>query len=91
MEGKVIMGELEKLPNIGKEVERQLNQVGIFTFDELKDIGAEQAWLNIQKIDESACMNRLLGIEGAIQGVKKKLLEEERKLQLKEFYTWHKK
>lgn len=91
MEGKVIMGELEKLPNIGKEVERQLNQVGIFTFDELKDIGAEQAWLNIQKIDESACMNRLLGIEGAIQGVKKKLLKEERKLQLKEFYTWHKK
>ncbi len=33
------MGELSKLPNIGKEVERQLNKVGIFTYDELKNIG----------------------------------------------------
>jgi DNA transformation protein and related proteins len=42
------MGELSKLPNIGKEVERQLNKVCIFTYDELKNIGAEQTWLKIQ-------------------------------------------
>lgn len=29
------MGELSKLPNIGKEVEKQLNNVGIFTYDEV--------------------------------------------------------
>lgn len=85
------MGELAKLPNIGKEVERQLEEVGINNYKELKALGAEQAWLKIQEIDESACMHRLLALEGALQGVKKTLLPEERKAELKEFYKWHKK
>lgn len=85
------MGELSKLPNIGKVVEEQLNQVGIFTEEELKSVGAEQAWLKIQQIDESACIHRLLALEGAIQGVKKTLLPDARKLELKDFYHWHKK
>jgi DNA transformation protein len=85
------MGELSQLINIGKEVERQLNQVGIHSYDELKAAGTEQAWLKIQEIDESACIHRLLGIEGAIQGVKKSLLPETRKAELKQFYNWHKK
>lgn len=85
------MGELSSLPNIGKEVERQLNEAGITNYDELKELGAEQAWLKIQEIDESACIHRLLALEGAIRGVKKTLLPEERKAELKEFYHWHKK
>lgn len=85
------MGELANLPNIGKEVERQLNQAGIFTFDELKALGSKKAWLKIQEFDESACIHRLLALEGAIRGVKKTLLPEDRKAELKEFYKWHKK
>lgn len=84
------MGELSKLPNIGPEVERQLGQVGITTPEELRQIGAQEAWLRIQQIDESACIHRLLALEGAIQGVKKTLLPEEKKAELKEFYHWHK-
>ncbi|NEZ74992.1 competence protein TfoX [Clostridium botulinum] len=84
------MGELSKLLNIGKEVESQLNKVGIFSYDELKDIGTEQAWLKIQEIDSSACIHRLLALEGAIQGVKKTALPQERKAELKDFYNWHK-
>ncbi|MEY8001990.1 TfoX/Sxy family protein [Clostridium sp. Mt-5] len=84
------MGELSKLPNIGKEIERQLNEVGIFTYNELKDIGAEQTWLKIQEIDASACIHRLLALEGAIHGVKKTALPQERKVDLKDFYNWHK-
>lgn len=83
--------KLSDLPNIGKEVERQLNEVGITTAEELAEIGAEQAWLKIQEIDESACIHRLLALEGAIQGIKKTLLPDERKAELKEFYHWHKK
>ena len=37
------MGELSKLPNIGKTVEEQLAQVGINTADELREIGAKTA------------------------------------------------
>lgn len=84
------MGELSKLFNIGKEIESQLNKVGIFTYDELKDIGAEQAWLKIQEIDDSACIHRLLALEGAIQCVKKAALPKERKANLKDFYNWNK-
>lgn len=84
------MGELAKLPNIGKVVEEQLNQVGIFTEADLKSAGSKKAWLKIQKIDESACIHRLLALEGAIQGVKKTALPDTVKADLKEFYQQHK-
>ena len=80
------MGELSKLPNIGKAVEEQLNKVGIDTSEKLRELGAERAWLEIQKIDESACIHRLL----ALCGVKKTLLSDERKAELKEFYNKNK-
>ena len=89
-QGKIFMGELSKLPNIGKTVEEQLNQVGINSVDELKNIGAKEAWLKIQEIDESACINRLMALEGAIQGVKKTMLPDDVKADLKEFYQRHK-
>ncbi|MDD7146784.1 MAG: TfoX/Sxy family protein [Lachnospiraceae bacterium] len=85
------MGELSKLPNIGKTVEEQLLQVGISSADELKAVEAKEAWLKIQAIDESACIHRLMALEGAIQGVKKTMLSDEVKADLKEFYQWHKK
>ena len=85
------MGELSKLPNIGKTVEEQLIQVGISSADELRRVGAKAAWLKIQEMDESACIHRLMALEGAIQGVKKTMLSDEVKADLKEFYQWRKK
>lgn len=84
------MGELSKQPNIGKVVEEQLNQVGIFDLDQLKENGSKEAWLKIKAIDDSACINRLYGLEGAIRGIKKKDLPEEIKVELKEFYNRYK-
>ena len=89
-QGELLMGELSKLPNIGKTVEEQLNQVGINSADELKSIGSKEAWLKIQKIDESACIHRLMALEGAIEGVKKTMLSDEVKADLKEFYQRNK-
>lgn len=80
------MGNLSKLPNIGAVVEEQLNQVGITTYDQLKETGSKQAWLKIKAIDESACINRLYGLEGAIRGIKKSQLSPEVKAELKELY-----
>lgn len=85
------MGELSELQNIGKVVEEQLVKVGISTAEELKKIGAKEAWLKIQEIDESACIHRLMALEGAIRGVKKSLLPADVKEDLKEFYQWRKK
>ena len=85
------MGELSNLPNIGKVVEEQLLQVGVDSEEELKRIGAREAWLRIQEIDESACIHRLMALEGAIRGVKKSMLPDEVKADLKAFYQQHRK
>ena len=84
------MGELSKLPNIGKAVEAQLIQVGIDTPEALRQVGAKAAWLKIQETDLSACIHRLLALEGAIQGVKKTRLPDAVKADLKAFYQAHK-
>ena len=84
------MGELTKLPNIADKLETQLNEVGISTFDELKQIGSREAWLRILARDPSACIMRLSALEGAIQGVRWHHLDEQTKASLKEFYHQHK-
>lgn len=85
------MGKLSDLPNIGKVVEEQLNAVGIENAEQLVQTGAENAWLKIQQTDESACIHRLLALEGAIRGVKKTDIPAERRAELKKFYMEHKK
>ena len=60
------------------------------TCDELRQTGSREAWLKIQRIDPSACIHRLLGLEGAVSGVKKADLPEEEKRNLQEFYAQHK-
>ena len=84
------MGELSKLPNIGEVVENQLNEVGISTYKELKEIGSKEAWLRIKSIDDSACIHRLYSLEGAIRGIKKSKLPEDVKIELKYFYNNYK-
>ena len=85
------MVELTKLPNIGSTVERQLEQAGIGTAEALRQLGSREAWLRIQAIDESACIHRLLALEGAIRGVRKAELPEDVRAELREFYRRHKK
>ena len=80
------MGELQKLPNIGKELERQLESVGIASAEELKTVGSREAWLRILQNDPSACLMRLNALEGAIQGVRWHHLDTETKSELKTFY-----
>ena len=81
------MGELSKLPNIGKVVDEQLNGVGINTVDELIDIGSKEAWLKIKEVDDSVCINSLMALEGAIQNIRWHDLSDEDKNNLKEFYN----
>lgn len=85
------MGELSRLPNIGKIVEEQLVCVGINSAEKLRETGGKAAWLKIQEFDESACIHRLLALEGAIEGVKKTMLSDEVKADLRKFYLKNKK
>lgn len=78
------------MPNIGPIVEQQLYEVDMHTYKDLKEVGSKQAWLHIKAIDDSACIQRLYALEGAIRGFKKALLSAEEKVELKAFYNAHK-
>ena len=84
------MGVLLELPNIGKALEEQLNSVGIYNAEALKDVGSKEAWIRIKAMDTTACYNRLCALEGAIQGVRWHMLSEDIKADLKKFYTENK-
>ncbi len=84
------MSELSKLPNIGKEIERQLIAVGISQPSELVKMGSKNAWLKIKAIDDSACINRLYALEGAILGMCWHDLPSDLKKDLKDFYNLNK-
>ena len=81
------MGELSELPNIGKVVEEQLNDVGIESVDDLINIGSKEAWLKIKEVDDTACINRLMALEGAIQNIRWHDLSDKDKKDLKNFYN----
>ncbi|EPM7560285.1 TfoX/Sxy family DNA transformation protein [Enterococcus faecium] len=49
------MKKLSDYPNIGKKTEKQLAAVEIYTIEELKKLGAEQAWLKNQR-NRSFCL-----------------------------------
>lgn len=76
---------LTDLPNIGPHAAQQLTEVGIAAPEDLLAIGAERAWLKLQTIDPGVCLHMLYGLEGAVQGIPKKLLDPARKQELKEF------
>ena len=60
--------------------------MGIVTPEALRQVGTKAAWLKIQEIDPSACIHRLLALEGAIQCVKKSMLPDAVKSDIKAFY-----
>ena len=80
------MGELSKLLNISTVVEGKLNEVGITTQKQLKEIGSKQAFLSLRKNDSGACINMLCALEGAIQGIRWHSLSDDVKRELKEFH-----
>lgn len=84
------MSELSALPNIGKAVEQQLHEVRIETVEQLVELGSKLAWMKIKEIDDSACINRLYALEGAIQGIRWHDLSEEIKTELHDFYNAYK-
>mgnify|MGYP001770109528 CR=1 FL=1 len=85
------MSELCKLPNIGKVVAEQLEMVGISTPSQLKTVGSEEAFARLATLDESACINMLYALEGAIQEIRWHNLSAKRKKELLEFFYFCKK
>lgn len=78
--------QLKDLPNIGVKLEKQLIAAGIGTVEQLISAGSREAWLRIYSQDSSACIHRLLALEGGIIGVPKTELPDSVKQELRTFY-----
>jgi len=86
MEDNKIKSTLTGRINIGKDTEAKLIRAGIDSFEKLKEMGSEQAFLRLQAFDPGACLNLLYGLEGAIEGVKWNELPVEKKQYLLVFH-----
>ncbi len=80
------MGELSKLPNISKVIEEKLNESGVETVAQLQELGSKEAFVRIRLRDNTACVNMLCALEGAIQGIRWHQLADDKKQELKAFY-----
>lgn len=82
-----MMGRLTELPNIGPVLAGNLEKIGVSTPEELTVVGAEGAFLAIRaQVDPRACLHQLEALAGAVSGVRKSQLPQERKDELKRWY-----
>ena len=79
--------DLTDLPNIGPVLADNLRRVEITTPEELRAVGACEAWLRIRtRVDSGACFHQITALAGAEEGVPKKELSPERKAELRAFF-----
>ena len=82
-----MMSALSDLPNVGKVLEDNLRKINIETPEQLRQIGAEEAFFRIRMVvDPGACLHMLYGIQGAIEGIPDKFLSDQIKERLRLFY-----
>lgn len=81
------MEKLTDLPNLGPVLAGNLQKIGIETPEQLRTLGAREAFVRIRaQVDSGACLHQLQALEGAVEGVPKSCLTPEKKQELKEFY-----
>ena len=81
------MGNLQRLPNIGRKMEQSLRNVGIETIEEFDRIGSRQAFLKVLANEPDSCRTRLYALEGAARRVRWHTLPEEVRQELIRFYN----
>lgn len=82
---------LSSLINIGVVLAEKLEQVGVETPEELISHGSENSFMRLFAADKDICVNSLLALEGAIQGIRWHNLDDSRKAELGMFYKMCKK
>ena len=79
------MAEMTSMRNIGREMARKLQVLGINSAEELRDMGAKAAFLQLKATWPQVCLVHLYALEGAVQDIEFNGLAEERKRELKAF------
>lgn len=77
--------ELTDLPNISVALGEALSRAGLQSPEALRLAGAEAAWNLLQIAGFRSCMQSLLALEGAIQGINWQALPAARRFELVRF------
>ena len=78
---------LTDLPNIGPKLAENLRRVGLDTPEAFRAAEAKDAFLRIRtQVDSAACFHQLTALAGAEQGIPKKTLTAEEKIELRNFF-----
>lgn len=85
------MAELTSMMNIGKEMAKKLETVGIDSSEKLLEAGSKQAFFQLKERYPQICLVHLYALEGAIQNTEFNSLSEDKKKELKEFSDFLKK
>jgi DNA transformation protein len=78
--------DLTQLPNIGEVLAQKLNEIEVYSYDDLIDIGSVEAVLRIVGTDTFGYYNMLYALEGAIRGIRWHDIPKDDRQILKEEY-----
>jgi DNA transformation protein len=59
---------LSDLPNFGPKSQQMLAQVGIHTIEQLRELGAVRAYVQVKRSGACSSLNLLWAMEGALSG-----------------------
>lgn len=79
------MTDLTSLINIGIEMQKKLESVDIFTAEQLKEVGAKEAFFRLKTRWPNVCLVHLYTLEGAIENIPYNVLSPATKAELKAF------
>lgn len=79
------MAELTSMMNIGREMARKLESVGIGSAEELLNLGPERAFARLKEKYPRVCLVHLYALEGAVSQTEFNSLSEGKKQKLKTF------
>lgn len=79
------MPELTEMRNIGREMARKLESVGIDSAEKLMEVGAKQVFFKLKEVYPNVCLVHLYALEGAVQDTGYDQLSEDTKKELKAF------
>lgn len=79
------MAELVSMKNIGKEIDKKLKSVGIYSADELIQIGSKEAFFRLKMKYSNLCLVHLYTLQGAIDNIEYNQLPYAVKQDLKSF------
>lgn len=77
--------ELTEMKNIGTEMNKKLNEVGIKTAADLEKLGSKETYFRLKTTFPNVCLVHLYSLQGAIDDIEYNMLPEKTKRELKNF------